>query len=78
MGAKQLTKLTKLTKNQSHALDMINRFGRSTDKRSVDALVKKGIVYISHTDRIGVTWSDKGTIAYFCDILSLLNQGSKS
>ena len=59
----------KLTELQANALSLIKRTGRSTDKRAVNALVKKGLVIVTYEDRLPGSWNEKGAVAYFCAIL---------
>ena len=44
--------MIKLTDNQAWALKMIRKFGRSTDKRAVNGLEKKGLITILGTGKI--------------------------
>jgi hypothetical protein len=59
----------KLTESQKNALKLIERTGRSTDKRAVNGLVAKKIVMITREDRLSGSWGENGSMAYFCVIL---------
>lgn len=60
---------TSLTESQANALSLIKRTGRSTDKRAVKALVKKGFVTVTYEDTLPGSWGEKGAVAYFCAVL---------
>ncbi len=59
----------KLTESQKNALKLIERTGRSTDKRAVNGLVSKKIVMVTREDRLSGSWGENGPMAYFCVIL---------
>jgi hypothetical protein len=59
----------KLTESQKNALKLIERTGRSTDKRAVNGLVAKKIVMVIREDRLSGSWGENGPMAYFCTIL---------
>ena len=58
-----------LTESQANALKLIQRTGRSTDKRAVIALVAKKIVMVVREDRLAGSWGEQGAMAYYCVIL---------
>ena len=60
----------KLTEIERHELSMIQRFGRTTNKRAVNGLVKKNVVTLDYEQEIFATTRVKGTIAYFCTSLT--------
>ena len=58
----------KLTDSEQHELSIIQRFGRSTNRRAVNGLVKKQVVTLDYEQEIfGTAWQ-AGAIAYFCTI----------
>jgi hypothetical protein len=56
---------TKLTEAQANALKTIKKFGRSTDKRAVKALEKKGVIVILREERLAGSWGENGALAFF-------------
>jgi hypothetical protein len=58
----------KLTETEQHELSMIQRFGRTTNKRAVNGLVTKRVVTIDYEQEIFSTAWTRGTNAYFCTI----------
>ena len=55
-----------LTEAQANALKMIAKFGRSTDKRAVKALEKKGLIVVLREENLAGSWGEKGAMAFFC------------
>ena len=56
---------TQLTEAQANALRMIEKFGRSTDKRAVKALEKKGLIVVLREESLPGSWGEKGAMAFF-------------
>jgi hypothetical protein len=65
-----------MTDAQKLALAMIRKFGRTTDKRAVNALAKKGLVIITREERLCGEWGGKGAIAFFGYVASPENNSA--
>jgi hypothetical protein len=59
-----------LSESQKNALKLIERTGRSTDKRAVNGLAAKKIVMVTRENRLSGSWGKKGAMAYYCIILN--------